>query len=74
MAKPETTRDLEALQQWYQRLMDRQRTLQAEINQYKADEAYHLITSQTDLDTHFADLRKQMQQQINHLRQQDQPS
>ncbi len=70
MVKSETTLDLEALQQWYQRLMDRQRTLQTEINQLKTDKAYHLLTNQTDLVTHFATLRERMQQQINFLLQQ----
>lgn len=67
LAKPETTQDLEALQQAYQRLIDRQRALQTEINRCKADEAYQWQTSQTDLMTHFADLRERMQQQIKHL-------
>ncbi|GAB3804955.1 hypothetical protein GCM10028819_37300 [Spirosoma humi] len=70
IAKPETTQDLEALQQGYQRLMDRRQTLQTEITKFKADEGYQLLASQADLMTHFSALRERMQQQIIHLLQQ----
>jgi len=68
--KPETTHTLEELQQIYQRLTDRQQTLQTEINKLKAGEGYQLPASQTDLIAHFLTLRERMQQQINHLLQQ----
>lgn len=74
IAKPETTHTLEALQQWYQRLTDQQTALKTEINRLKANDAYHLLTSQADFASHFADLRDQMRQQISHLQQQCQSS
>lgn len=74
MAAPETTHSLEALQEWYQRLMDRQMTLQADITRLKADDAYHQLTCQVDLMAHFTALRERMQQQINLLQQQIKPS
>ncbi|GAB3769557.1 hypothetical protein GCM10028818_05790 [Spirosoma horti] len=73
MAPLETTQSMEVLQHLYQRLTGRNTTLQAEINRLKADDAYCRQTSLTDLMTHFAALREQMKQQINHLQQQFPP-
>ncbi|AKD56082.1 J domain-containing protein [Spirosoma radiotolerans] len=74
MPSSETTQTLEALQGVYQRLLDRQTTLQADINQLKANDAYQQLTSQADLMAHFTGLGEQMKQQIHHLQQQVQSS
>lgn len=65
----EATYDLAALQQWHERLVDRQTKLQQEINRLKAEESYQLMREGSDLTTHFSNLRQRMQQQIDHLRQ-----
>lgn len=69
-AQPETVYELDALQQWHQRLTDRQRILQTEIAQLKADDGYRLMMAGTDLMAYFTGLRQGMQQQINHLKHQ----
>lgn len=70
LAPPEITLDLDALQQWHQRLADRYTALQAEINRLRADEAYQLISTSPNLAPHFDTLRERMQQQIIHLKYQ----
>ena len=63
----EITYDLETLRQWHQRLTDRQTALQMEIDQLQQDEGYRRMAEDTDLTKHFARLRQQMRQQIDHL-------
>ncbi len=65
--QPETSYDLDELQQWYQRLTDRQTVLQTEIDQLKTDDAYQLMMANTDLMSHFSVLRDNMLHQIDHL-------
>ncbi|MFD2934981.1 J domain-containing protein [Spirosoma flavum] len=67
-AQPETIYDLEELRQWHRRLTNRQTGLQTEIDQLKADDAYRLMTANTDLIAHFSTLRDSMLQQIDHLK------
>lgn len=69
-AQPEITYDLEALRQWHQRLTDRQIALQTEIEELQQDESYRRIAGDADLTDHFAQLRHQMLQQIDHLQRQ----
>ncbi|QJW91615.1 J domain-containing protein [Spirosoma taeanense] len=69
-AQPKTAFDLDALQQWHQRLIDRQHILQTEIAHLKADNGYRLMIDGTDLMTYFMGLRESMQQQINLLKHQ----
>lgn len=65
----ETTYELAVLQQWYERLVDRQTRLQLEIDTLKAEESYRLVTHEGELMAHFSNLQQRMQQQIDHLGQ-----
>ena len=65
---------VDTLQQWCERLLDRQASLQSEIIKLKVEEPYRLMTIQTDLVLHFSTLRQRMQQQIDSLQLQLHPS
>lgn len=67
LVQDDTAYSVDALQQWLQRLTNRQQALQAEIAQLKAESAYQYMTNGTDLTAHFARMQRELTQQLAQL-------